>query len=206
MNWLAHIFLSEPSIEFQLGNILADPLKGKAWQGADQQLLAGMAMHKSIDCFTDQHTTFLKSKSRLRDKGYLKSVIIDLVYDHLLTVHWQRFATTPLNDFLDDFYVSATDVLQHYPPEAKHFIETLIASDRLRKYSTLDDLEQTLLRIDHRLSDNMLQKETASGYINEIRAEIQSLERDFLAFFPSLLTHVEEKSNHKNFHHWRKNL
>ena len=29
MNWLAHIFLSENKIDFQLGNFLADQLKGR---------------------------------------------------------------------------------------------------------------------------------------------------------------------------------
>lgn len=30
MNWLAHVLLSENHIEYQLGNLLTDPLKGKA--------------------------------------------------------------------------------------------------------------------------------------------------------------------------------
>jgi len=34
MNWLAHVFLSENHIEHQLGNLLTDPLKDKAWEGA----------------------------------------------------------------------------------------------------------------------------------------------------------------------------
>ncbi len=39
MNWLAHIFLSENHIEHQLGNLLTDPLKGKAWEGASDRIL-----------------------------------------------------------------------------------------------------------------------------------------------------------------------
>jgi acyl carrier protein phosphodiesterase len=29
MNWLAHVFLSEENVDFQIGNFLADPMKGK---------------------------------------------------------------------------------------------------------------------------------------------------------------------------------
>jgi acyl carrier protein phosphodiesterase len=29
MNWLAHLFLSQPQVEVRLGNILADLVKGK---------------------------------------------------------------------------------------------------------------------------------------------------------------------------------
>jgi len=41
MNWLAHVFLSENHIEHQLGNLLTDPLKGKAWEGASTRIYAG---------------------------------------------------------------------------------------------------------------------------------------------------------------------
>jgi len=56
MNWLAHVLLSENHIEHQLGNLLTDPLKGKAWDGASERVLYGIQMHMRIDS---------KSKARL---------------------------------------------------------------------------------------------------------------------------------------------
>ncbi len=85
MNWLAHVFLSELKIDFQIGNYLADPLKGKLWDSTSDDMRRAIKTHITIDSFTDTHKTVSKSKSRLREKGLLKPVIIDLTYDYLLT-------------------------------------------------------------------------------------------------------------------------
>ena len=85
MNWLAHIFLSEQNIDFQIGNYLADPLKGRVWEQASPNLKNGMHVHKIIDSYTDAHREFKRSKLRLGEKGLLKPIIIDLTYDYLLT-------------------------------------------------------------------------------------------------------------------------
>mgnify|MGYP000564575372 CR=1 FL=1 len=69
MNWLAHLFLSEQNVDFQMGNILADPLKGKLWEGSSLQLKKGMAVHKIIDAYTDSHKIVSKSKASLRKKS-----------------------------------------------------------------------------------------------------------------------------------------
>ena len=99
MNWLAHVFLSEEKIDFQIGNYLADPLKGKLWEDASIEMKKGVEIHKIIDAYTDSHHSFLTSKSRLRKKGLLKPVIIDLTYDYLLTKNWNIFSTIPCKCF-----------------------------------------------------------------------------------------------------------
>ena len=84
LNWLAHVFLSELNIDFQIGNFLADPLKGRVWENASDEIKKGMQTHKKIDSFTDSHEIISCSKKRLRERGLLKPVIVDLTYDYLL--------------------------------------------------------------------------------------------------------------------------
>ena len=103
MNYLAHTVLSKSNIEYQLGNLLADPLKGKRWDGASDDHYAGMRMHAAIDIFTDTNQTISLSKSRLRKKGYLKGVVIDMTYDYFLSKHWDLFVRQDLRSFVDDF-------------------------------------------------------------------------------------------------------
>lgn len=91
MNWLAHVFLSEQNIDFQVGNFISDPLKGKAWENASEDIKKGMEVHKIIDSYTDSHTIFKQSKKRLKDKGLLKAVIVDFTYDYLLAKNWDKF-------------------------------------------------------------------------------------------------------------------
>ena len=76
MNWLAHIFLSEHNIDFQIGNYLADPLKAKAWMGANENIKDGMKIHKLIDSYTDKHPTFKQRKIDLEILAYLKLLLL----------------------------------------------------------------------------------------------------------------------------------
>ncbi len=99
MNWLAHIFLSEQHIDFQLGNFLADPLKTRLWNHASKELKEGVRVHKIIDSYTDSNKIVTKSKARLKEKGLLKSIVIDLTYDYLLTKNWEKFVISQLKNF-----------------------------------------------------------------------------------------------------------
>lgn len=203
MNWLAHIFLSDNSIDYQLGNVLADPFKGRIWEGAPDNYRQGVNMHKRIDVFTDAHAVVSKSKSRLGKKGYLKGVIVDITYDYLLSKHWDTYASVSLACFLDDFYAQAKDAQGLYPDKESEFIRRLVVSDYLKSYGDVDGLSNAFKRIDDRLSDNILKKESASGYLYIVEDQLVNLESDFITFFPDLIAHVQLTSNNASFSHWR---
>ena len=107
MNWLADVFLSEQKIDFQIGNFLADLLKGQLWENASLDMQKGMQIHKVIDSYTDSHEIVSCSKRRLREKGLLKPVIIDLTYDYFLTKNWDEFCNMPIKEFSKVFYHEA---------------------------------------------------------------------------------------------------
>jgi acyl carrier protein phosphodiesterase len=138
MNWLAHLFLSEQNTDHQLGNLLCDPCKGRAFEGANDAFKQGLKMHMSIDAFTDSHASFLKSKQRLNKKGHLKGVVIDLTYDVFLTQFWSEYCDMDLNTFLDGFYLNAPMALEYYPSQPRAFVERLIQVDHLRAPLLID--------------------------------------------------------------------
>jgi len=189
LNWLAHIFLSKDHVEYQLGNLLADPLKGRAWEGASQNIIDGMKMHSAIDSFTDSHPVVSLSKSRLKERGYLKGVVIDVLYDHFLTKHWQTFSAVERTEFLCSFYDNALQAIDFYPDKPKQFISGVINSNRLARYGELSDLENAFERIDWRLSLRIKSKDSAVSYMDVIYDKYSQLERDFLIFFPELLAY-----------------
>jgi acyl carrier protein phosphodiesterase len=191
LNWLAHILLSRDDIEYQLGNILADPLKGKAWADASPSLINGMLMHKSIDKFTDSHELFSLSKSRLGSKGYLKGVVIDLLYDHFLANDWSQFAVNSLDDFIDTFNDQAITVSKHYPHQPRQFIQRLVHSDRLRAYADFDGFVSAFNRVQERLSPRLREKEADRNYIQLVEDEYESLKSDFFLFFPQLVSYFK---------------
>jgi len=202
MNYLAHIVLSKSNIDYQLGNLLADPLKGKRWDGANDEHYAGMRMHAAIDIFPDANATIPLSKSRLRKKGYLKGVVIDMVYDYFLSKHWDIFVDQDLSSFTDDFNQNALFELNQLPDKAANFIQPIITNNVLSSYAQFSGLEIAFKRIDNRLSPRILAKETTTSYISDVLENYEAIENDFLAFFPLLVEMFINKSGVDSDNHF----
>ena len=202
MNWLAHIFVSRNIIDYQLGNLLADPLKRRSWTGASPQVEDGFKMHGRIDAFTDSNEYVSSSKARLGSKGYLRSVIIDVAYDHLLINNWDQYSKVELGDFIDAFYRGADRAIEQYPHNARRFIKRVIASGVLTSYGTFEGLAAAFRRIDDRLSGRLLARESASGYLPVLVREMDAIEGDFSRFFPQLVAHFKKEIGIPLTDHW----
>ena len=203
MNWLAHVFLSENHIEHQLGNLLTDPLKGKAWEGASDRIHKGIMMHKRIDTFTDTHPVVSKSKALLTPRGHLKGVVLDILYDHFLSLHWDRFCTIPREIFLNDFRSKALLAIGNYPDKAQYVISRVVANRQLSSYEHMDGVVAAFGRIDRRLSDRALSKDNTTRYIPLIAKERDELEENFLIFFPELMKEVKATCYRNDVVHWK---
>ena len=186
MNWLAHVLLSKKDAEYQIGNFLADPLKGRPWADASIAVKEGMLMHKAIDKFTDTHAIVAQSKSRL-GKGYLKGVVLDLLYDHFLAINWDKYSSLSQAEFLQTFYTNAQPIAQGYPTEAKRIVINLITSNILSSYGEFEGFVESLKRIDKRLSPRVKEKESTISYKGIIEQEYENLKSDFELFFPELM-------------------
>ncbi len=191
MNYLAHIFLSKNNIDYQLGNLLADPLKGRAWENCPPLFIEGMQMHKAIDKFTDRHPLFKQSKARLGNRGYLRGVVIDVVYDYMLCRNWNGYSQLTLKEFIDDFHQEASMRIESYPNKAKNFASKVIQHNALRSYNSIEGLELTFQRINRRLSDRIKAKESMEGYIPIVLVQLTEIEKDFNQFFPELVEFVK---------------
>lgn len=204
MNYLAHTLLSKSNIEYQLGNLLADPLKGKRWEGASDEHYAGMRMHVAIDIFTDANQTISLSKSRLRPKGYLKGVVIDMLYDYFLSKHWDKYVAQDLQLFVSNFNQNATFETDDLPEQASSFISLITTNNVLASYTDFSGLEIAFNRIDKRLSPRILAKENTTSYIPNIIENYDAIEEDFLKFFPLLIGMFLGKSETNSSEHFFK--
>ena len=85
VNWLVHVFLSKPDIEFRLGNLLADLVKGRDRAAMPSLFLEGVRQHQRIDAFTDTHPVVRRSRARIGgDYGHARGILVDVFYDHFL--------------------------------------------------------------------------------------------------------------------------
>jgi acyl carrier protein phosphodiesterase len=203
MNWLAHVFLSPKRIDCQLGNLLADPMKGRCWEGAPSDVCNGMHLHMRIDTFTDEHPEVSHSKKLLTLHGPLKGVVLDILYDHFLSIHWQRFSVKRRERFLEQFRIRAIKASGGYPPEAKYVVQRVVENRQLDSYDRMDGVKRAFMRIDNRLSDRVKQRDGMMGYLTLIEMHRTELEASFLRFFPELMAHVREEIPSELFDHWQ---
>jgi acyl carrier protein phosphodiesterase len=194
MNWLAHVLLSEPDIRFQLGNLLADVMKGTSREGMSEAFRRGRSLHRAIDAFTESHPVFVQSKQRLGSRGRLRGVV-DLVYDHMLARNWPRFSSVDLRGFVDGFYDAACTEIQTYPPEARRFLKTVVERDRLGLYAEPEELARALERIDLRLPETLKGRESAVAYFPRVMEKHREFESDFMMFFPEVISFVSGRAN-----------
>ncbi len=203
MNWLAHIFLSEQNIDFQIGNFLADPLKGKAWENASEELKKGIKTHLLIDSFTDSSPLVIQSKKRLREKGLLKSIVIDITYDYFLTKNWDSYCNIPFEIYTQEFYKQAEKRADNFPLNASKPVNRIVKYQVLHKYQSVQHLKTAFERIDRRLSPKLLSRDTASSYFESVQTNIDELEKDFLYFFPKLCEEVKKNIDSNKINHWK---
>lgn len=191
MNWLAHAWLSEPDIEFRLGNLLADIVKGTDRNTMSPAFLAGVRRHQAIDAFTDWHPVVHRSRARLIGAHrHTSGILVDVFYDHFLALDWDHFTDEPLDTFTARLY---TDIRAHpiaLPTEAREAVERMIAEDRLGSYRRLDGIEATLRRVSLRLSARLGRDLALERGVAELVAHFDELHADFAEFFPQLRDHL----------------
>ncbi|HEX4606743.1 MAG TPA: ACP phosphodiesterase [Urbifossiella sp.] len=193
MNWLAHVFLSKPDIEFRLGNLLADLVRGRDRTGMSAGFLDGVLRHQAIDGFTDAHPVVHRSRGRIGG-GYRHAtgILVDVFYDHFLALGWDQYSAEPLDAFTTRLYA---DIRAHplpLPAEARTAVERMLADDRLGSYRRLDGIETALRRVSLRLAARTGTDIGLERGVSELVANFEGLRTDFAAFFPELRAYVAD--------------
>jgi acyl carrier protein phosphodiesterase len=185
MNHLAHFKLAAGSADLLIGNMLADEVRGRLSDRFSPGIAAGIQLHRSIDAFTDAHPLVQASHARF-DKPYRRygGIITDIVYDHFLAKSWQHYHTESLEDFctrsLSEALLHADQLSESSLRRVKH----MQANRSMEKYGSTAFIERSFEYLSGKLKrDNPL----ASGF-TQFEKHAQSLEADFTAFFPELMT------------------
>ena len=106
MNYLVHLYLSDPDPLCRLGNMMGDFVKGRL-EGLDlpADLLRGLRQHRAVDRLSMAHPAVRRSKARLNDCfGHTKGILVDIFYDHFLAKNWSQWNRGRLADFAAEAY------------------------------------------------------------------------------------------------------
>jgi acyl carrier protein phosphodiesterase len=188
LNWLAHVFLSEPDVEFRLGNLLADLVRGDDRIGLPPQFLRGAAQHKAIDAFTDAHPVVQRSRTRISPRfRRFSGVLVDIFYDYCLARHWHLYSDEPLAAFTQRFYadVRATPPLA-LPQPAETTLARIVRHDLLGQYASMGGVEHSLRRLSAYLEQRWQRTFRLEEGVADLLEHEADFVSDFLEFFPQL--------------------
>ena len=197
MNWLAHILLAGENADDQLGGVLADLVPMNVARTLPAGLRRGIALHHSIDAYSDAHPAVCASNRRLSEAGVglrpaAAAIAVDMLYDHLLARNWSDCCpAVDLALFAEVFYRRAADCPATVPPDARIVFEYMRAENWLVSYRELDSIRHTLERIRRRLSARAAAVSPLARAVDVFAGEPDAFEKDFVRFWPDITARAD---------------
>jgi acyl carrier protein phosphodiesterase len=190
MNFLAHIYLSGEDEGITIGNFIADGIKGKKYMKYPAKIQKGILLHRSIDSYTDHHPTVRLSTARLhKNYGHYSGVIVDILYDHYLAKNWEKYHSTPLEEYIENFYELLRSNYEILPARIKKMMPYMISDNWLLSYATVPGIGKILSQMNVRTKG--ISKMNFA--VLELEEYYSEFEGEFTSFFADLITHSENK-------------
>ena len=190
MNYLAHLLISPEDGLSRLGNIMADFMRDVNQESLPQKVWEGIQLHRSVDCYTDSHEVVKDLRKHFSpEKRRFSGIVLDVVFDHFLIKHWEKYSADEFHAFVDRSY---EDLWQHrelMPARMEMVVGWMIKRDWIRSYAELEHVGRAL----DGLAGRLKLKHDFHGSIEEVHQHYESIEAGFLKFFPDLLQHVKQR-------------
>ena len=188
MNYLVHLYLSDPDPDCLLGNLMGDFVKGPLAGQFTPGILRGLVQHRAVDSFAQGDAAFRRSKRRLDERfGHCKGVMIDVFYDHLLASNWEHFADGSLEAFAAHVYRLLEANGDRLPEGLRRVAPRLIAGNWLVSYREPEIIATVLARLAGRLSRPTPLGEGAG----ELAAHLAGLTVDCERFLSAARAHLD---------------
>lgn len=184
MNYLAHLHLSSHRPMLTIGNLIADFVNKKQAEIYAPAVQTGIALHRLIDTYTDQHPVVRMGTERLRPiQGKYAPVVIDILYDHLLAVNWDKYSAMSLPDFAQKQYALLEEHLDILPKKLQKNLPGMIAGNWLVGYKEEAGIRYTLRRMDQRTKFPSFFDQA----YDTLREFYPLFEKEFNTFYPELI-------------------
>ncbi|WP_298998932.1 ACP phosphodiesterase [Flagellimonas sp. S174] len=192
MNFLAHIYLSFDDPEITLGNFFADHIKGNKFKHFPEKIQKGILLHREIDTFTDSHPIPKQSSKRLhKNYSHYSRVIVDIFYDHFLAKNWTTYSSTPLEEYVSNFYDLLKENFEVLPLATQRMMPYMVADNWLFNYANLDGISNVLNGMNRRTQN----RSKMNFAIMDLKENYKAFEKEFTDFFEELITFSRLKLN-----------
>jgi acyl carrier protein phosphodiesterase len=188
MNWLAHLYLSEPTAEFRIGNLLPDMASAARLAYLPEPYQQGIRCHRQIDRFTDSHPRVRSCVQRF-PPPYRRfgGILTDVYFDHFLARDWPQHSTVPLPEFIREVYRDIETCSLVIPAETLPPLQRMQQEDWLGSYRSVAAVADILGRISRRFRRPF----DLTGSLPIFQEHEAAFLDDFQAFFPELVAHLQ---------------
>lgn len=196
MNFLAHIYLSGNDPLIQIGNFIADRVRGKAYIDFPLGIQHGILLHREIDSYTDFHPVFRESKKKLVPRyNHYSGVVIDIFYDHFLAKNWKMYSDLSLEEYARDFYGLLENNYEVLPTAIQNMMPIMTMENWLVKYRSIDGLAYILKQMDSR-TDYSSKMQFAT---EELEMYYEDFQAEFTFFFEEIQLHMKSFKKLKGY-------
>ncbi|HEX4957872.1 MAG TPA: ACP phosphodiesterase [Lacibacter sp.] len=190
MNYLAHAYLSFQQPELLVGNMISDFVKGKKKFDYPEGIQKGIALHRSIDTFTDEHPATKAAKEIFRPHYRLyASAFVDVVYDHFLATDVNHFTKEELKEFADNTYSQLEQYFLWMPERFAGMFPYMKQQNWLYNYHTHWGIEKSLGGVVRR-AVYLTESDTAYRLFKE---QYELLKGYYDVFFPELYAFTKQQ-------------
>jgi len=190
MNYLGHFYLSGDQPDVIFGNFIGDVIKGSKWKAYPESIQKGILLHRFIDDFTDNHPDTQAAKDRIREHfSITSSIVVDMYFDHFLSLHWQKYHRQPLLEFSHKTFERLKPYEKEMPSYTGFLYQKMRDEDWLLSYKSIKGVSFALSRMGKRVSfqNNWDKAEEV------LKENYILLEHDFHRFFPTLILQVSKR-------------
>jgi len=187
---LAHFQLAWPDEGLIVGGLEGDFYKGLLRGELPSDLEHGIKLHRAIDAYTDGHPLIAQLRRELPPglRRYA-GILIDLCFDHYLSLHWSRFSTVSLADFSAEVYCILDKHQGVLTAGARTMAARIIEHDVLNLYLEWNTVPAAAARIGERFRRH----NPFLDLNRELSPAKELLEHTFLDFYPQLRSFSREK-------------
>ncbi len=189
MNYLAHLYLSDPNPLAWAGSLMGDFVKGKVSASIPTELARHLKIHRRIDSLTQSSEVFQTSRRRLDPRfRHARSVLIDVFYDHFLAQRWDDYSSQSLADFAQKVYQGLQSCYHHLSPTLQQQLPRMVEYDWLTSYRDPKVVQRVLIRLEERINHKL---PIAEGF-SQLDLHRHELETDFVIFMNEVQSAVEK--------------
>lgn len=189
MNYLMHLLLSGDDPHIQLGNFIADQVKGSGLNKLfPEPVIKGIFFHRQIDRFSDTHPAVKKAVELVSPYFvHYSSVVVDIYFDHFLIAYWENYSKKDLDQFVQNFYLTLEKNRDILPEKSQKIAQKVIQLNWLVKPANLDGLKEIFVSLKKRTSF----KNTIELAPEKLVKHYNAIEGCFLQFMPDIMHFAE---------------